>query len=255
MNFQTLITDFESPIGKLVPNYYQEEYDKEYQLISLITRLLTFAKLDREYQRIIQNFCKQTGCKIGKGTDGISYIRFPKSTKLPQLKIESIYTEEKLQKEVKKIKNSSMTPMMKTNSLQNMLEKKRFLTEERGGHCHDDAFEYCFYHPSSAIVTSLIYNTTGNDAIIHSYVELDGYVYDLSNNLKLKKEDYDRYFGVQELTRISYEQVVQFRNFIASNMVHLRNEPMSLKIFCLFPEEYQLYIQNKFVETQKCKKR
>lgn len=255
MDFQTLIADFESPVGKIVPNYYREEYDKEFQIISYIVRLLTFAKLDKEDRRIIQKFCKDTGCKISKTNDRVSYIRFPKSTALPQLKIEAIYTEEKLQKEMKKIKNSSMVPMMKLQSIRKTLEKKRFLTEERGGHCHDDAFEFCFDHPMSELVTSLIYNTIGQDAIVHSYVELDGYVYDISNNLKLKKEDYICYFGVQELRKISYEQVIQFRNYIVKNFLSLKNEPMSLKIFCLFPEEYQSYIQNELIGTQIWKKR
>lgn len=102
---------------------------------------------------------------------------------------------------------------------------------------------YGFLHENSELVTSLIYNTEGQDAIIHSYVEMDGYVYDLANNLKLKKEDYLRYFGVHKVKRISYDQVVEFHNFIANNMNYFKNQEISYKAFCLFPEEYRNYLE------------
>ena len=246
IQFDTLTQDFEALEGKIVPNYYQEEIDKEYQQISFIIRLMTLEEHDKDDKRIFQDFTKKTGCKLGTGKDGISYLRFPKNMKLGQLKIEQIYTKEQIEKEIKKVKMSSLTTMIKAREIMNLEEKKRFLTVERGGHCHDDAYEYCFYHKDSELVTSLIYNTTGEDAVIHSYVEMDGFIYDLANNLKLKKEDYLRYFGVQELKRISNDQVVEFRNFIADRIDYFKEKEMSFKVFCLFPEEYKNYLEQEY---------
>lgn len=243
IQFYTLIQDFEALEGKIIPNYYQKEVYGEYQQISFIIRLMTLENHDKDDKRIFQDFSRKTGCKIGKGKDGVSYLRFPKNTGIGQLKIEQIYTKEQIEKEIKKVKMSSLTSMMKLREIMNLEDKKRFLTVERGGHCHDDAYEFCFYHNNSELVTSLIYNTMGDDAIIHSYVEMDGYVYDLANNLKLKKEDYLRYFGVHELKRISYDQVVDFRNFIATNIDYFKDKEMSFKVFCLFPEEYRNYLE------------